>query len=518
VIRSRLRRRAGDEDGFIIIIVMVLLMIVLLVGAAALAESLAARDNASRSARSARALQAADAGVQTALYELNQLNLGALALSDGANLASIVTQLDTCPVPEVNAQGAVDGLTFSVIAALGDACPLNQASGVTGAATNWIPIGDHAYYELDFTPGPKAIGDFTQFDPTIVALGEDDGGGNPDVGTVYRRVEAILAPIQPFRTLEAVHNLTFDVPAPAVTAGATAFNATAAAGNNVTFTGLGTISNVFTMSNVSLASGTEPSAIDYCGTSTHPNVTIAGTGNVTQPTSGCSGLVARPTIQLSGTKTCSPSCSGLTGYTTANGGPEIYITNHSTLTFAPGDYVFCSFDTNGAVDMNPTYPPSAGLGAVRIFIASPTSPQCSGWQSHNGISAGSFVATAGVTNSLAATHPSQAQIYVVGSPVSNGTPTTSVTITASGLASGEGAFVYAPTSSVTVSSTALSGVGGALAGAFIGYNLTAEASTISEDLGLLNYPLSSTLGPFYVQQYIECNPVSSMPAVPTTGC
>jgi hypothetical protein len=41
---------------------------------------------------------------------------------------------------------------------------------------------------------------------------------------------------------------------------------------------------------------------------------------------------------------------------------------------------------------------------------------------------------------------------------------------------------------------------------------------VTSDLGLLNYPLSSTLGPFYVKQYIECQPQYPLPADPTSGC
>jgi hypothetical protein len=83
----------------------------------------------------------------------------------------------------------------------------------------------------------------------------------------------------------------------------------------------------------------------------------------------------------------------------------------------------------------------------------------------------------------------------------------------------QSAFVYAPQSTVSVdSSQAVTGLG-TLAGTMVGYNLTVSASTISQDLGLLNYPLSSTLGPFYVKQYIECSSQYPLPSPdPTSGC
>jgi hypothetical protein len=49
----------------------------------------------------------------------------------------------------------------------------------------------------------------------------------------------------------------------------------------------------------------------------------------------------------------------------------------------------------------------------------------------------------------------------------------------------------------------------------IGYDVDVSGTAIVQDLGLLNYPLSSALGPFNVKQYIECTP-STTPT--TTGC
>jgi hypothetical protein len=89
-------------------------------------------------------------------------------------------------------------------------------------------------------------------------------------------------------------------------------------------------------------------------------------------------------------------------------------------------------------------------------------------------------------------------------------------------------FVYAPQSNVTVSAlpacthgllgTTCVGVG-VLAGGFVGYNVTVSATVITQDLGLLSYPLSSSLGVWRVQQYIECTPKYPLPSPdPTSGC
>jgi hypothetical protein len=60
---------------------------------------------------------------------------------------------------------------------------------------------------------------------------------------------------------------------------------------------------------------------------------------------------------------------------------------------------------------------------------------------------------------------------------------------------------------------------GTLAGAYIGYDLTVSATAVTQDLGLLNYPLSTSLGPIRVKQYMECTPQYPLPSPdPTTGC
>src|SRR5205807_2681058 len=94
---------------------------------------------------------------------------------------------------------------------------------------------------------------------------------------VSRRVEAILSPITPWRTLEAGNNLTINVPS------ATGFNGTAAVNGNLSLVGTG-LANVLTASNLSLTNGlTEPAALDYCTESLPSNVAANfALGNMTQ--------------------------------------------------------------------------------------------------------------------------------------------------------------------------------------------------------------------------------------------
>jgi hypothetical protein len=525
----------------VIVLVLVMLVIGLAAGTAAVTEALSARGHGNRDDRSSRALQAADAGVETELYRANQINLGALKLSSGLSLSSILTQLLTCPVPQITVSGGVTSIGLQFTAATSSSshpCPANGSSGISSPLNSQEPIGQHSYFQSAFIPGATSVGDFIQFSPKIVASGVDDNGNTSAANRyVSRRVEAILAPVTPWRTLEAMNNLEIDVPPALGLVGVTAFNGTAAAGGNLTIKGSGLLGGSLTGTNVSGSSLLGPVAIDYCGSKTVTSILLSlFLGNITHVTP-CNNLVSRSPVTISPSKSnCVPtggveSCATDAGFgsqfvagrTSAgvasavlNNEDEIYDTTGTPISFGPGDYVFCSFQTNGIVNLNPT-----STQAVRIFIDSPASNRCSGFVGHNGVSAGNFIATKGVGNVLAATHPSQAQIYVAGNGISSGgTPNTTVTMTASsGLTAGQGAFVYAPTSAVTVDSSLLGTGIGTLFGSYVGYNLTVSATAVSQDLGLLNYPLSSTLGPFYIKQYIECAPQYPLSATdPANGC
>jgi type II secretory pathway pseudopilin PulG len=529
---------------------MVLALLLVLIGfgiaTAALTTTLSSRTNADRDERSKRAQQAADAGIQTALYRANQTDMSTLQLSSGLSLSSIIKQLLVCPIPQVNASGQISSLTFTAVASAGNPCPSNSSSGTGSPFGDSEPVGHHAWFQVQYDPGLTNIGDFVEFKPTIVSDGFDNNGQTGSSGQyVSQRVEAILSSFMPWRTLEAAHNLTFDVP-PALSAlglkvaGTTVFNGTAAAGNNLTLDGQSLV-NTFQATGISLSNGlTTPTALDYCNALTKTNIQLSLTlGNITKPSSGCSDLVNRSTVQISSTKAdCAPTTGTVSCGTLFNSSvyssttDSIYCTSSCpALTFQPGDYVFCDFQYNGSVSLN-----AASTQAVRIFIDNPNSSRCSGITgSHSGSQPtgfqsgyGNFVATHGVANLLGATHPSQAQVYVVGNGSNDGTVAYATGDSSLfGSLGGEYMFLYAPTSNVTVtggqSCVTVLGTNtcvnaGTLSGAFIGYDVDASATAITEDLGLLNYPLSSTLGPFHVKQYIECSPAYPLPSTATSGC
>ena len=119
-----------------IVVAMLLIVIGLAAGAAVLTES----DQQPGPVDAQRALGPRAAGgqrgIQAELYRANQINLGAQKLTNGLSLATILSQLATCPVPQVNTSGAVIGLQFTAIACVGAACPSNSASGISNPGPN----------------------------------------------------------------------------------------------------------------------------------------------------------------------------------------------------------------------------------------------------------------------------------------------------------------------------------------------------------------------------------------------
>lgn len=503
--RARVRSASlAGEGGYVIVIVLAVLAIGLAMGAAAVAGSLDTKSHANRDLRVKRALQAADTGVQSMLYQVNELDLGSLNLSGGTGVLNTIN--DCLPV-NVNANLQITGLVGAAVNA-GGTCSIATGPGATGfnGSTTNFPVGNHAFYQAQFMPGATAKGSAVSFNSKIVSAAYDDNGNSANTSQyTIRRVEAILAPVDPFKAVEANHDLTFNVTA------ATVFNGTARAGHNLTFSGLaGTFvgSNLLGPSNNVIG----PTALDYGCAYSHPllivPVVLGGINQVPAGGNCGSPYFKRPPVSINSSKaSCVSSCAAAFGASYIGGNQdEIYNANPlTTLTFQPGDYVFCSFNTNGPVSIaatNSTVP-------VRIFIDSPSSSRCSSFVAHNGISAGSFTASKGVGNVLSTLTPAQAQIYVVGNGTNNGTTVTST----AGLGLGQAFFLYAPTSNVTVSSPVL------ITGTIVGYDVTASTILYTQSLGLNNYSLYSGIGAFHVQKYVECTPKYPLPAPdPTVGC
>jgi hypothetical protein len=516
---ASVRRLGAAEDGFTMVFALVLLVLGIAVGAAALADTLASRSHTNLDQRQRRALQAADFGVQEVLYRVNQLNLDSLDLSGGE------TGLPVCVVHESNGEWK----TKSPVAGV---CPKIEEE-----------IGNHDSYQAEFIPNEKVPtnGSGINFiEPKIISLGVDENANTAlnakneyvdPTHKVYARVEAGLGTIEPFKTVEANHDLIFKVPL------SETFNGTARAAHNVKFKGETALTHVFTATNLKLSGElVAPSKIEYgckpevdqglLGNNvlilpSKPSVVIGpvGEGKGTEKEIeeyDCSHpYFKRSSIRIAGSKpNCGKngeelSCLGLAGYESA--GDNIKMDKGKTLTLEPGvEYVFCSLWTNGPIRLATTA--SNNSLPVRIFIDNPESARCNGkfkpYTAENGetVEAGSFYAGQGVgNNGLQALSPSQIQVYLAGSGEVDQTKFTSV---ASGI--DQAFLLYAPQSNVNV--TGLS-----FAGTLIGYDTTISAAAYTQDLGLNNYPLSNSTGVFHVAGYTQCGPLPEPITTPPGG-
>lgn len=509
-------RLLSNEGGFVIPIVLALMVIVLAFGAAGLAESLSSRSLTTRDARERRAQQATDAGIQRVLYEEGEANIDSWNLNGGP--VGLSTVLD-CVVPQLNVGLQITGLATAAVNAAG-VCPLTPTGGPSTYAE---PLGNHAFESSEFIPGATnllngvTIGGQNgsaerEFFPKIVALGWDGNGSNK----VYSRQEVILAPIAPLQAIEGMNNVTItglSVLGIPVTA---ALNGDVVARANLTTPAL------FTGLNASIGSSLL-ATLAYGGTLSG-GLTIANAQHVS-----ASQIIQRPAVTISSAKPDCPSGGCPTGYTGTTGtSAHNFSIASGSVTFQPGDYVFCNFNAaaGSTVNVNPS-----SSAPVRIFIDSPSSTRCAGDSSPKG----NFNDPAGFNNGLLATGgvlaSSGLQVYVAGdgsyddaTTVQIGPASTGGLLSLSALT--YGAVVYAPTSKVTVNVPALCvlGVctGGVLDGAVVGNDVIIAALAITQDLDLGNYPLYDGVSVFRPVQYVQCNSsvtsLSGNASTDTAGC
>jgi hypothetical protein len=522
IIFQRLRRLSAAEDGFTIVFGLVLLTVGIAVGAAALADTLATRSHANLDTRQRRALQAADYGVQEVLYRVNQVNLDSLDLTGGK---SLIGKLPVCVVHEGGKWTTKEPNSEGV-------CPKIVEE-----------IGNHDSYQAEFIPNekvPTGGSGISFIEPKIIAIGIDDNGNTADPnGKVYARVDAGLSTVEPFKTLEANHDLTFRVPLAEV------FNGTARAAHQLFLKGETPLTHVLTGSNLSFG-GKEvgPAKIEFgCGATafapgkepTKPiyekglfgqnNVDVLPESMLVPLQESLEGEGKKPCeepyfkrtpIIISGSRpdcSFSPKCVGLPGYKEV--GDRVEITNGETLTLIPGyEYVLCSLWTNGPITL------AAGASnaslPVRLFIDNPKSSRCNWkgageekgtlgeeWTVENGakekfkVKRGGFYAGQGVGGLVGGFQqtlsPTQVQLYMAGSGTPNQTEFTSVS------PAGNAFVLYAPQSNVSVEASTFGGT-------LIGYDTTVKATLYTQDLGLNNYPLTNSYGVFHVAGYTQCSP------------
>jgi hypothetical protein len=520
-----LRRVARDESGITIVLVLVMVLIGLAVVTAGLGAALSTNGSASRDARVRRAQDAADAGIQAQLYDAQEADLGNSTYNLNGGPLSLGTLLD-CTVPKITL-GVITGIA-NVAADTAGVCP--QAESGSTATSLSQPVGDHAYYSSEIITGQQQLFGSAEDEltPKIVSIGSETSKSK----TVHSREEAILAPIAPLQAIEGMGSGSGSVAVNGLSLGTTSIlglkisvlNNVAAAVNG----------DILARGTISLPLGVVGTNLSLTGDSilsTIAGQTITGGAiSTAQEDSGVgSQIPVRSPVTVADSKSDCPTTGCPTGYSSTT--RAFSQTTNVNTTFQPGDYVFCGFNaTAGTLS-------TTGTGAVRIFIRSPSSPDCTGDSSSPQL--GEFNDPIGFNNTITGPinglNPSGLQIYNAGSgsvtvggsvtaSCSVGTSLLGISVCLSVSVPIESMIVYAPSSTVSVSTAgcianvAILGTplvsacnAGIFEGAVIGNNVTVSATAITQDLDIGNFPLYAGVNAFRVTQYIQCdNSVTSL--------
>jgi hypothetical protein len=543
--------RGREERGQALVMVLALLVIVLGFGVAVIAGALSAGQLTAHDMRARRAQQAADAGVQSQLYQQSENNLGASYNFNGG-LLGLSSYLDCLPL-QLNANLQVTGFASAQASSAG-VCPPAVNSG-TGKAQPpyYTALSNDTYYQSEFFSNTQDVNSsglsYVEF-PETVSMGCDSATastcGTATSSNVYARELALLAPTGPVQAVEGSGNVTI-VGISLLGLGAGVVNGNIMAAGNLIMPS--TLSVTVNLSG--LAASTLSPTFGYGGTltgntGTAKTVKLSGGtctagGSANFATSPCSIQRQPPTISRPSPDTLSTICSACsTGITCTscgtglgyNSSTDTFSMTGGTAKFATGDYYLCNFKATGGT----ISAPSSGTGPVRIFILAPNSAPCSsnGYTETSGAwNGGNFTATNGVNNLAAgitegtvslAANPSAVQIYVEGDGVSSSSApyydgATSVAIGTSSNSSAltQQLIVYAPTSTVNVdTSSCLLGLssictilsasaGGVFEGSVVGENVTIDASVVTQDFDIGNFPIESGADAFRVAEQVHCD-------------
>ena len=500
---SELRRRAAGEEGFVMVVTVVVMALALIITGVAISDTISARHVTDKDRRGEAAQQAADSGLQIAMYRANQMNLGKVDFNSGL---SGLTNTLSCVVPTLDVNGYVSALT-KITLGVSTSCPNDPADPTT---PKWKPerLGNRTTFAYQFIPAGSSTGSSSttghaSLNPVIVSIGYENNGTATTSDDVIRRAEAILNPVDPFNMIEATGNLSFSGGLTTVLDGDIRSN------GNLTVSGLGLVG-----ANVLGSDGSvlRLANIQHHGTYSGPLITVGSRVQVP-------GTFTRTPVSISASKVdcwngsgsqgTAGVCPSSTFYNSAN--HRLTVGSGQTLTLGGGDFVFCSVSVAAGGTLNTSLTSSS---PTRIFIDNPTGSRCAG-------STGNL-SLLGSLNTINVT-PSQLQIYMTG----NGTPGgTTATINTSLLSGTPAFFLYAPDTNVTMTYTLFQGniIGHDVA--MNGYCVTvlglclvpSATNVLTQDLGLFNMPLSASVGIFTRKQYIQCTPVEPVATNPTKDC
>jgi hypothetical protein len=556
------------------VMVVWLMVVVLAFGLAMALVDLSSSNATTHDVRLSRAQQAADAGVQAALYEQSENTPGNAGSAFDLNGGLLGATLRDCLAATFDASLQITGLAAASVTG-NYPCP--GGGSAPGGNVEPEPVGNHAYYESEYFPSPSAVlggASPVELAPRIVSLGIDE----QNASHVYSREEAILDPITPLPVIGGNDNITVyglsglsGLLAGTVDSALTSLGATIGlqagaflgdsnlatvidgdveAANNVTLPGVDASLNL-TLNNGLSANSQDnglSGLLEYGGTLSPPNaITTAEVRHQAPP-------AEQPITVAATTPSCptsAPNC-GLGSY--GSGTPfysastdSVTVPAGQTMTIPGGMYVLCNFNAAGSVIASPT-----STQPVEIFIDNPNSSRCAGnppltasdnpnFGGHAEDSYGDFVAQQGISCTSCLATPSQLQVYVVGDDPQAPSPDDGNTFVQIGgyeanlglggqtnptnTPAAQAMVLYAPTSEVSLSTVecvaGLICVPGVFEGNIIGTDVYATAAAFQQDLDLGGYALYSGLDLYHVRRYVECSAVSSLTgneSTDTGGC
>ncbi len=459
--RHELARRGTqamrEERGITLMIALFVMIIVMGFGLAAVGQAISANGVARRDTSSKTALQAADAGMQVALFRLNSL---AQYLANPA---------DTALYPCVNAQlqaGQVASLTVSV--------------AVTGVAPNqwcvpgpWEPMGNGESYQIQMTPAINLYNTGVNLDRRIIVTGRVI---TPDARTVYRRIEQTVSSTTGSGGLFAVAGVVSDQDlniSGSVVVGSPALHDNVLSNQNVTISG----------------------APSVCGNITYgPTATESGR-------SSCAGTTVTQETRLATLPTVSPPSNPQNSLICPGGCPQgvsydatarvLSVGANSSLTLTPGNYIFCQVNLSGGGSLVISAVPAT---PTVIYIDTPSN--CGGSSGISVLGHASIVTPPGLTDG------GQVQIQAAGTS----------TIDIGGTALVATLSIVAPSSSVTVHGNVQ------LTGAILGRTVTLSGNpTIMPAAKLTGVGGGGASALFTRKAFGEC-PAGAGSPNPDSGC
>ncbi len=520
----KVKRALAAENGIAVPIALCVLLLTLVLGSVATAVALRANHFVNRDTSSKAAIEAADAGMRTAVYRLNtydpqQNNCpteptnyavgtnGAptatlcpadgpdvpQGLSNGATfsywISRVMQPVDTCTGPTLSSTTSTvaQRCITSVGTAYGQTARVQERVAAYSSApafpaaifgTKSVTIGNNVTIISDTAGSPALLGT----NGILTAGGK--GGGTTQIDGYQLPPGASLQLGKNVTNLGPTTGIPAPYPVPTPIYPFTTAQNTASPYDTATTAQAGTCNQQ------------EATNLGWSGTWVQTNCDYEIGRGITYP--GC--LSSRLLVP-----DCAPN-AGLSSTYFSQTGRTLYLPNNSSLVLQGGYYNFCSLylSNNSSISV-------ANGGQATVFIDSPSDPNsgCSTSNSAQGVAPGTFTMSQNATfNPLGSAL--NAQILVYGDQT-NTPPNNTVTLQNNGNSS---FALLAPFSNVSDSPSNNTTFKGAIAGYTVtlgnASNFTYEADTSSFQ--------STAIPIFYPSYWEQCPTPSSTSSDPTSGC